>query len=568
MSLERVRKSIQNFLGIQNNPQNQKSTLEPKKYQTEQKITKTDQLFKNKFVCIQKKENKLNSYKFALERLKEYNLIIFKANDFQRCPVISYLQNKQEKKINENENKATKPRWSETFFELIKVKPEDERKAFFLHAQYIQDSDKQLTQTKQIVKEQELQSKISDINFENNLDQEKQPKQIITQSQQLQEKDEVSQSGYDDIIVGQKSEIQFNKLQSKDFKTKQVILIQDKKLSQKNENLNNDSQEKQLEIQSQQPILTDPKTEQVKPEVIENKEESRRNIVTKLDHQIQNLEQKYILDENPFTQNIQNQLLNPPWSNNPVQEKQISQNIFQQPLIQQSPQISQQQPINFLNSIQQQSYNQFPSQNSQIPNVFFNQNLFTQEPNLFKNNQQSNQNFNLFNQQNLFQQQTSQQPQESLFQQQSISQSLFQQQQQPSSTQSLFQQQPSSQSLFQQQPSTQTLFSQQPTTESLFQQQSSINFFKQSGTQSQSQLFQQQNQQTVSLFNNNDQSSNQKDFFSAQPVNLFQSNQVQAQDLFSLNTEQQSNNTIQQQRSCSQSDRYKKNLCKQQVNRI
>ncbi|CAD8108481.1 unnamed protein product [Paramecium sonneborni] len=627
MSLEKMRKSIQNLLGIQSNTQHQQPAQESRKYQTEQKLPKSEQFFKNKFVSIQKKENKLNPYKFALDRLKEFNQTIYKANDLIKCPIISYKLNEQEKKI--HPNLETKPRWSndESSFDLINIKPKDERKSFFFHAQYINEDNKQPTQSKQTARKSQISSRTSEFNLENNFDKDKYPDLIFTKSKQQkeQEQEQDPQSGSESIIVKPKSETKFRKLKPQEFETKQVILIQDQKqISEKKEpqNIDNrvsiqkqDIQEKQSEqqssIQTQQLILTDPTNQQEKQNVVENKQESKiesqvetkiESQITKIDPQIQNQVQQYNLDENPFTQNIQNQLFNPPWiNNNTIQDNQVSFNLFQQPLIQQQPQGQQQQPQKFQNSMDQQSYNLFPFQNLQTTNVFSNQNQFPQQPNLFQNNQQSNQTFNLFNQTNTFQQQIQQQPlfqqqqsqqslfqqptSESLFQQQSLPQPLFQSPQplfqQQSSAQALFQQQPSPPTLFQQQPSTQSLFQQQsqtqqlfqqqPQQQSLFDQQPAMNFFQTSGVQQSNQLFQQPNQQAMNLFANNDQRQNQIDLFSAQPQqntpNLFQLNQAQVQDLFSLNTQQQQNNNT-QQRACSQSDRYKKNLTKQTTSRI
>ncbi|CAD8106926.1 unnamed protein product [Paramecium primaurelia] len=573
MSLDRMRKSLKSLLGIQSNPQNEQPSQVSRQSQSEYVIHKSDQIFKNKFVIIQKKEDKLNPYKYAIERLKEYNLTMFRTNDLLNCPIISYKFNKEEKRI--HENIVTKPRWKkeESSQEMINIKSDDERKSFFFHASYIKDENRQPSQSKQTAKKSQISQQNLDSQAEYNFEKEKQTVENISKSNKQNVQEDNNQSESESIIIDKKSESKFKKIKPQ---PQEIILNKDQQyISGKNEIQNiddiqtskkptiqkKDVQEKLPEIQVSQQVQIIPIKEDQKTEVIENKQQQiiEPQVEQKIVPQISNQEQ-ITPDINPFTQNIENQLFNPPWLDNTIQQQnQVSFNLFQQPLIQQQQSQMQpliMQPLQFQNPIQQQSQNLFPFQNQQTQNVFSNQNLFNQQPNLFQNNQQSQQSFNLFNQTNQFQQQP-------LFQQQST-QSLFQQQ--PTSSESFFQQQPSAISLFQQQPQQQQLFQQQPSTQSIFQQQqSSNNLFT---SQPQNQLFQQHNQQTINLFANNDSKQNVVDLFSAQSVqntpNLFQQNQ---ESLFSLNTQQQSNNTA-QLRAYSHSDRYKKNLSKYTTERI
>ncbi|CAK67778.1 unnamed protein product (macronuclear) [Paramecium tetraurelia] len=574
MSLDRMRKSLQSLLGIQSNPQNEQPSQVSKQSQPQQVLRTSDQIFKNKFVIIQKKEDKLNPYKYALERLKEYNLTMLRANDLLKCPIISYKFNKEEKRI--HENIVTKPRWKkeESSQEIINIKPEDDRKSFFFHASYTKDENPQPSQSKQTAKKSQVSLRNSDSYGEYNFEKEKQTVENILKSNKQKAQEEDNQSESDSIvIIDKKSEPKFRKLNpppqelNKDPKQisgkKETQNADDIQTSKKPTVQKYDVQEKLPERQVPQEYPTNPTTEIQKNEVVENKQpqavepQVEQKITPLISDQVQ-----IAPDVNPFTQSVQNQLFTPPWLDNPIsqqQQSQVSFNLFQQPLIQQQPQMQQpiMQPIQFQNPMQQQqTQNLFPFQNQQqSQNVFSSQNLFNQQPNLFQNNQQPQQNFNLFSQTNQFQQQP-------LFQQQQSQQPLFQQQ--PSS-ESFFQQQSSTQNLFQQQP----LFQQQSSTQSFFQQQPSSNLF---ASQPQNQLFQQPNQQATNLFGNNDQRSSVVDLFSAQSVqntpNLFQQNQTQNQEsLFSLNTQSQSNNTA-QQRAYSHSDRYKKNLSKYTTERI
>ncbi|CAD8141880.1 unnamed protein product [Paramecium pentaurelia] len=110
MSLDRMRKSFQIIFGIDNC----KATREPiiqeriqQEFVFDSKLN--EQQHQNKFSMMNQQRKRSNQYYYVLDRLRSFQQNKTQSNEYEKIPVITYLKNNIEKKVNLNINHA---RWN------------------------------------------------------------------------------------------------------------------------------------------------------------------------------------------------------------------------------------------------------------------------------------------------------------------------------------------------------------------------------------------------------------------------------------------------------------------------
>ncbi|CAD8192300.1 unnamed protein product [Paramecium pentaurelia] len=458
MSFERMRKSFKSFLGLNTSPQIDQSSQAsiPQELQS----SNSSYNIKNKFVQIEKKQERLNPYKKSLLRLNEYQKTIIKGTDCSKCPTIQYSINQDEKPV--IDHKITNPRWKRedqsqdyssytqrwsslndvpnpTYFQVqskhTKNQPYDpqtlsqsklsikfQKNQFH---QYMEDKPINVIRNDKNSPLKEKKKKSSQISIRRTdsviFDVQDEPlfengRQTVQKLENLVKNNEdENHSASESIIIKKQSITRFNKLikQEHDYNPK-TLLIETKPISpsyrdeQQKQTIQQIQQVKQQEntIQNSDGQIQQVQQKQQSSDPIEQIKEPLLEIKQELIIQ-QKLEQQPsiqipVIEVNPFTSNVDCILFNAPWITNQIPQNQQTFNILQSQPIQnqyQTPFIQQQQ--------QQQSA--FPFQNdSQIQqNVYSNQTFFSQQVQASSNPFTTNQlNQNFFNQGNTQQPQT------------------------------------------------------------------------------------------------------------------------------------------------------------------
>ncbi|CAD8113026.1 unnamed protein product [Paramecium sonneborni] len=460
MSFDRIRKSFKSFLGFNTSPQIEHSSHVSISIPQEYNSSNSQCIINNKFVQIEKKEQRINPYKRSIDRLNDYYKNIVKGTDFSKCPTIQYSNNQDEKPV--IDHKINNPRWKReefsqncssqsqrynsnyeipnpSFFQIpskttknqaydSQILSQSREKQASINFQkkqflsYLEDKPIQFKEFNENPTIEEKKKKSSQISIRRaesiSLDDLDNP--IVDKGRQTIQKPENNKNQYDEdnlntsesIIIKKQPISKFNKLNKQEPEYNPYIpLIETKPISP----TSFQNKEEQLKLPNKQQSdkiikIPDEQIKQVQlqpPSIQTNQEQSDMIkqdpiIQQKIEPQIQ----QPAIEVNPFTSNIENPLFNAPWLTNqqPIQnQNQSTFNLFQsQPL-----QNEFQPPF-----IQQQQQAVFPFQNQtqsqQQQNAFSNENNFFSQQvqpasNQFITNQMSQ---NFFNQPNQFQSQS------------------------------------------------------------------------------------------------------------------------------------------------------------------
>ncbi|CAD8115810.1 unnamed protein product [Paramecium primaurelia] len=469
MSFERMRQSFKSFLGLNASPQIDQSSQVS--IPQELKSSNSQCIIRNKFVQIEKKQERLNPYKKSLIRLNEYYKTIVKGTDFSKCPTIQYQINEDEKPA--IDHKTCNPRWKRedqsqdcssyrwsSYNEFpnptqykIQSKPtknqvydpsilsqsrEKQASINFQKKQFLSYlEDKPISVINEIHPIEDKKKKSSQISIRRAdsflFDDQEEPiyekgRQAFQKSDNtIKPTEEDNQSASENIVIKKQPLSKFCQIKKQEFEFNPKIETPNSSI------LNKEEQQKPL-IQLQQNIIKIPDEQiQQQQEPIQQKQQEPP-IEVKQEPIIQQkteplpqslpLTQQSVIEVNPFTSNIESPLFSAPWITNQqpiisqnqstfnLFQSQPIQNQFQAPFITQQP---QQQPV-------------FPFQNQTQPqqSVFTNENFFSQQiqpsSNQFMNNQISQ---NVFNQNNSFQTQSPFTQNQPFQQSQSYSNDLF-----------------------------------------------------------------------------------------------------------------------------------------------
>ncbi|CAD8127600.1 unnamed protein product [Paramecium sonneborni] len=563
MSLDRIRKSFKSFLGFNNSPQNEHSSQASISIPQEFKSSNSQSqcIIKNKFVQIEKKQERINPYKKSLDRLKEYYKTMVKGTDFTKCPTIQYQNNQDEKPV--IDHKINNPRWKrddqsqESYSQSLKqsshydipqpsfvqfqIKPTKnqihdsqilsqsrEKQASInfqkkLFLSYLEDKPINYKEFNTNITNEEKKKKSSQISIRraesttlDDLESLKGRQTIQKPENNLNQNDDENLNAQESIIIKKQPISKFSKLnkQEPEFNP-QIPQIETKPVSPSSF-LNKEEQQK---LPSEQQQQTNNKISDLQIAQSIQEKQDKSEIVKQdpiISQKIEPQPQQTVIEVNPFTSNIENPLFNAPWLTNqqPIQnqstfnlfQSQPVQNEFQAPFIQ-----SQQQTV-----FPFQNQNQ-PQSKQQQQNVFQNENFFSQQMQLTSNPFVTNQiSQNVFNQTIPFQSQTP------------FSQNQSFQQSQQSYTNDLFG----------------------------FGQQNNNNNINNNNNNNNNKFLFSTNSLGGGSFSADDQNKPRTiDLFSAQPIQNSQNsmmNQSQAANLFSLDQ-----NTSAQQQTNKESDRYK-----------
>ncbi|CAD8056673.1 unnamed protein product [Paramecium sonneborni] len=111
MSLERVRKSLQIIFGIESNQTTREPLIQERIQQEFVFDSKNNDQHQNKFLIVNQQRKRSNQYFYAIDRLKSfYQNNRVQSNELEQIPVISYLGDLTEKKVNLNMSHA---RWNQ-----------------------------------------------------------------------------------------------------------------------------------------------------------------------------------------------------------------------------------------------------------------------------------------------------------------------------------------------------------------------------------------------------------------------------------------------------------------------
>ncbi|CAD8193700.1 unnamed protein product [Paramecium octaurelia] len=451
MSFERMRMSFKSFLGLNASPQinysSQASITIPQDLQS----SNSQCNLKNKFVQIEKKQERLNPYKKSLLRLNDYQKTVVKGTDCSKCPTIQYQINKDEKpaidhKINNprwkredqsQDHSSYSQRWSSqndasnpTFFK-VQSKPlknqtydtqtlsQSKASINFQKKQFLQYlEDKPITVIRNdYAPFEEKKKKSSQISIRRTesviFDVQDEPpfengRKTVQKSENTikPNEEEGNQSASESIIIKKQPTTRFNKLKKQEFEYNPKTPTNEAKpispsyeQQQPNQQIQQVKQQENItrnldeQIQQvQQKQQSSAPIEQIQQPLQEVKQEPI--IQQKIDPQPQTQTLPPAIEINPFTSNIESTLFNAPWITNQPPQDQSTFNLFQQQPMQtqfQTPFVAQQQqPV-------------FPFQNEpQIQQqVFSNQTFFSQQvqasSNPFTSNQFSQNVFNLGN---------------------------------------------------------------------------------------------------------------------------------------------------------------------------
>ncbi|CAD8144655.1 unnamed protein product [Paramecium pentaurelia] len=110
MSLERVRKSLQIIFGIDKNTTTREPLIQERISQEFVYDSKMNEQHQNKFSMMNQQRKRSNQYYYALDRLRSFYQNKAQSNEYDQIPVITYLGDNTEKKLNLNMNHA---RWNQ-----------------------------------------------------------------------------------------------------------------------------------------------------------------------------------------------------------------------------------------------------------------------------------------------------------------------------------------------------------------------------------------------------------------------------------------------------------------------
>ncbi|CAD8213755.1 unnamed protein product [Paramecium octaurelia] len=464
MSFERMRQSFKSFLGLNASPQIDQSSQVS--IPQELKSSNSQCIIKNKFVQIEKKQERLNPYKKSLIRLNEYYKTIVKGTDFSKCPTIQYQINEDEKPA--IDHKICNPRWrrddqsqdcssyrwssindfpNPTIYkisskptknlvydpQMLSQSREKQASINFQKKQflsYLDDKPISVINDNPLMEEKKKKSsQISIRRAESFLfdDQEEPIFQKGRQAVQKQENstkpnDEDNQSASESIVIKKQPLSKFCQIKKQEFEF-------NPKIETPIQILNKEEQQK-TQIQQQENVIKPP-DEQIQQQQtpISQKQEQPLEVKQepvlqqKIDPLPQPIPQQSVIEVNPFTSNIESPLFSAPWLTNqpPIQpQNQSTFNLFQ------SQPIQNQYQAPFIPQQPQQAVFPFQNQTQPQPNVFTNENFFSQQiqpsSSPFMNNQMSQ---NVFNQTNSFQTQSPFTQNQPFQQSQSYSNDLF-----------------------------------------------------------------------------------------------------------------------------------------------